>query len=354
MKAIDRFLEYVTVYTTSSEAGEGCPSTPRQFDLAKRLVDEMRELGIADARVDGHCYVYGSIPASPGCEEAPAIGLIAHLDTSPDCGGEKVKPLLHPGYNGQDVQLPSGHCISTGMFPALKALKGQTLVTASGNTLLGADDKAGIAEILTACEQLLCGGLPHPRVCVAFTPDEEIGRGADLFDVAAFGAKYAYTVDGGAVEEIEYESFNAAAAKLCFKGVEVHPGAAKDIMVNAAGLAAEFDGLLPGDERPRHTEGRQGFFHLTELCGSVGSATASYIIRDHDRARFEQRKRQMQEAARALEAAHGKGCVELTITDSYYNMGEVIEKHWHLVENAMQAVRAAGLEPVTKIGRAHV
>ncbi|MGD9559106.1 MAG: peptidase T [Oscillospiraceae bacterium] len=347
MRAYERFMGYVQVGTASDpENADVRPSTARQFDLARRLVEEMHALGIADARVDAHCYVYGSIAATPGCEGAPALGLIAHLDTSPDACGAGVRPLLHPNYDGADVRLPDGSVISAERFPALKKLRGQTLITASGGTLLGADDKAGIAEIMTACEQVLCGAVPHGKLCIAFTPDEEIGRGPEGFDVAGFGAQFAYTVDGGAVEEIEYENFNAATAQLHFTGVEVHPGEAKGIMVNATQLAMAYDGLLPKRERPEYTEGREGFFHLVRMEGTVGKARSAYLIRDHDRAGFEARKERMRQAAAELQAYYGAGCVHLEMEDSYYNMREVIEQHFHLVENAEAALRTMGLEPV--------
>lgn len=346
MRAYERFLQYVTVDTASDPHNpEGHPSSQKQFDLAHKLADEMRALGLEEVRVSEHCYVYGFLPASPGCEDAPALGLVAHMDTSPDASGAGVTPVLHPNYDGKDVTLPSGRVIGVATFPQLKKLVGRTLITASGDTLLGADDKAGIAEILTACEELLCGGAPHGRLCIAFTPDEEIGQGTARFDVEGFGAQYAYTLDGGDESEIEYETFNAAAARLRFTGVSVHPGSAKGIMVNAARLAVEFDGLLPQDARPDKTEDREGFFHLTGISGAVAEAESEYIIRDHDREKFEAKKQAMRDAAEALNQKYGPGSVALQLSDSYYNMGEVIEQHFHLVENARQAIRAAGLAP---------
>lgn len=348
MRAYERFLEYVKIYTTSDQYNEGAqPTSARQFDLAKLLVAQMQELGIADARVDEKCYVYGSIPATPGCENAVPLGLIAHMDTAPDTSGEGVRPQLHPNYDGGDVSLPSGHVIRTEVFPELRKLKGETLITASGDTLLGADDKAGVAEILTLCEQILCGNLAHGKLCIAFTPDEEVGRGADGFDVAGFGARYAYTVDGGDVGEIEYETFNAAGAKVTFKGVAVHPGDAKGIMVNAIKLAMEFDALLPREECPEKTEEREGFYHLNDMQGNAEMAKLVYAVRDHDRARFEQRKDVVRAAAAEMQARHGEQAVCLEIEDNYYNMGEVIEQNFHLVENARQAIRKAGLVPIT-------
>lgn len=342
---VERFLRYIQLDTTSDPENKGPqPTTPGQFALARLLVEEMHALGIKDAFVDEHCYVYGHIPATPGCEGAPPIGFIAHMDTSPDASGENIRPIFHENYDGGDIPLPAGHTIRAEVFPTLATLRGKTLITASGDTLLGADDKAGIAEILTVCERLLGGEVPHGPICIAFTPDEEVGRGAEGFDVAGFGARWAYTVDGGAPSEVEYETFNAAEARLTFKGVEVHPGTAKSVMVNAARLAVEYDGLLP-PQRPDNTEGREGFFHLAQVQGSVGAATAKYIVRDHDTALFEERKKTMAIAAARLESRHFPGCVKLEITDSYYNMRRVVEEHFHLVENAHAAVRATGLVP---------
>lgn len=347
MRAYERFLKYVRVDTTSDPARAGeLPSSEGQFVLARQLVEEMRAMGIADAVVDKRCYVYGSLPATPGCKGA--LGLIAHMDTSPATSGKNVSPTLHPDYDGGDVRLPNGHVIPVATFPELKKLRGRTLITAGGDTLLGADDKAGIAEILTACEEIQREGIPHGKISIAFTPDEEIGCGADGFDVERFGAPWAYTVDGGAEGEIEYETFNAAAAKVVLHGVSVHPGSAKDIMVNACSLAMEFDSLLPARERPEFTEGREGFYHLDSMTANVERAELEYIIRDHDRGKLEERKAVVSRAADELNRRHGAGTVELTLTDSYYNMREVIEGHLHLVENAGEAIRRAGLTPLTQ------
>lgn len=352
MRAYERFLEYVKVHTTSDPDNEqGRPSSKRQFELARRLADELRELGVSDARADELCYVYGTIPAAEGFEDAPAIGLIAHLDTSPDASGEGVVPALHPSYDGGDVRLPNGRVIPAETFPALKTLKGKTLITASGDTLLGADDKAGIAEIMTVCEELLKGSVPHGKVCIAFTPDEEIGAGSEGFDVPGFGADYAYTVDGGPVGEIEYETFNAARAVVRFTGVEVHPGDAKDIMVNAASLAAEFDGLIPADERPENTEGREGYYHLHKIEGEVGHARSEYLLRDHETEGMERRKQKVRDATAEMAARHGEGSVSVRLEDSYRNMGEVIEQHYHLVVIAEESVQKAGCEVILKAAR---
>lgn len=348
MRAYERFMRYVQVDTTPApENASVQPSTQRQFDLARMLVKEMQEMGISDARVDEKCYVYGTIPASVGCEYLPGLGLIAHMDTSPDAPGANVRPVLHPGYDGGDVVLPNGRVIDVLTFPNLKKMQGQTLITASGDTLLGADDKAGIAEILTACDQIIKEGRPHPKLCIAFTPDEEIGAGANGFDVEGFGAAYAYTIDGGEVCEVEYETFNAASAKVVFNGVSVHPGSAKNIMVNAIKLGIEFAGLLPSEECPEQTEGREGFYHLMHYTGDIEQAELVYIIRDHDRGIFEQRKEKMKAAAQKMAEKYGEEKIRLEITDSYYNMGEIIEQHFHLVEDAREAIRMAGAEPTT-------
>ena len=347
MRAYERLLQYARVYTTSDPESGTHPSAAREFDLAHMLVEEMKNLGIEDARVDEHCYVYGTLPATPGCEKLPALGLIAHMDTAPDASGENVNPILHENYDGNDVTLPAtGMVMKTSTFPFLKKLKGETLITTDGTTLLGADDKAGVAEIMTAAEILLAEGRPHGKVCIAFTPDEEIGEGASLFDVEGFGAAYAYTVDGEDAGEISYENFNAAAAVVTVHGFSVHPGSAKNTMINAQNVAMEFHAALPAFSRPEHTEGREGFFHLTSMVGDVTTAKLGYIVRDHDAAKFAARKAQMEHIAACLNERYGEGTVELDIHDSYRNMLEKIQPHFHLVENARKAIRAAGLEPI--------
>lgn len=344
MRAYERFLRYAKISTASEEGTGAAPSTARQLDLARLLTDELRTLGLADARVDECGYVYAALPATPGCEDAPALGWIAHLDTSPDFSGERVEPVLHPDYDGGDVALPKGgYVLRVSEFPFLRELRGQTLITADGSTLLGADDKAGIAEIVTACERLIESGAPHGALKIAFTPDEEIGLGASRFDVAGFGARWAYTMDGGAVGGISYENFNAASAVFDITGVSVHPGAAKDVMVNALKLACELDSLLPQDETPERTEGREGFFHMVGLSGSVAAARLSYIVRDHDRAAFERRKQTLENARRAVAAKHPAARVELTVRDSYYNMLEQVKPCMHLIDNAKRACEQAGV-----------
>lgn len=347
MRAYERLLQYVTVYTTSDPTTGTHPSTMRQFDLARQLVQELQALGLQDAHVDEHCYVYATLPATPGQEAAPALGFIAHVDTSDDASGEHVKPQLHPNYDGGPVTLPAtGAVLDPAVFPFLREMKGQTLITADGTTLLGADDKAGVAEIMTMLERVIAEQRPHGKLCIGFTPDEEIGEGASLFDVAHFGAAYAYTVDGEDAGEISYENFNAAAAIVTVHGFSVHPGSAKNTMRNAQNIAMEFHQALPAFSRPEHTEGREGFFHLTSMEGDVTTAKLGYIVRDHDAAMFAARKGQMQHIADCLNNRYGAGTVEVEIHDSYYNMLEKIQPHFHLVENARKAIRAAGLEPI--------
>lgn len=339
-----RFLRYVSLDTQSADGAEQIPSTEKQFALANLLVKEMHAMGISDARVDAHCYVYSSIPATE--QGLPALGFIAHMDTSPDASGEGVRPRIVNGYPGGDIHLNAEVAIEESMFPALAHYVGNDIIVTDGTTLLGADDKAGIAEILTLAEYLLAHpDLRHGRICIAFTPDEEVGCGADQFDVPGFGADFAYTVDGGSPGELEYENFNAASAKLVFHGVGIHPGSAKGRMRNALHLAQEFDAMLPPSARPEHTEGYEGFFHLSELSGDVVEATARYIIRDHDAAKFAAKKALMQSAAAFLCEKYGAGAVGLTLKDSYYNMKEQILPHFHLIETAKAAMERVGVTP---------
>ena len=346
MRAYERLLQYVKVYTTSDPTSGAHPSTQRQFDLARMLVDELHALGVEDAMVDEHCYVYGSLPATPGCEERPALGLIAHMDTAPDAPGENVQPVLHEHYDGRDVTLPAtGAVMKVADFPFLASLKGETLITTDGATLLGADDKAGVAEIMTAVETLQQTGAPHGKLCIAFTPDEEIGEGASLFDLERFGAAFAYTVDGGDVGGIEYENFNAASATVTVRGLSVHTGSAKNTMVNAANVAMEFHLSLPRMARPETTEGREGFYHLCQMVGDVNEAKLGYILRDHDAAKLEYKKDELLQTAAWLNGKYGPGTVTVELKDGYRNMIEKIRPHFHLVETARAAIRAAGLEP---------
>ena len=347
MRAYERFLQYVKVYTTSDEESATHPTTARQLDLGRMLVAQLKELGLKDARLDEYGYVYATLPATPGCEQAAGLGFIAHMDTAPGTSGENVNPQIHENYDGGDVLLPAtGAVLKPADFPFLTEMKGQPLITTDGSTLLGADDKAGVAEIMTMAERLIREGRPHGKICIGFTPDEEVGQGADLFDVDGFGAAYAYTVDGDDVGEISYENFNAAAAAVKIHGLSVHPGSAKNTMRNALSLAMEYHAALPAFECPEHTEGREGFFHLCDLQGDVSEAVFHYIIRDHDADRFAVRKAQMQQVADRLNEKYGAGTVELELTDSYRNMLEKIRPHFHLVENARAAIRAVGLTPV--------
>lgn len=346
MRAYERLLKYVKIYTTSEEESGTTPSAQREFDLGNLLTEELKEIGVENVRITEQCYVYGEIPATPGYERVPALGFIAHMDTAPDFTGEGVKPQIIGDYDGNDIQLgQSGRVLSCKAFPDLSALKGRTLITTDGTTLLGADDKAGVAEIMTMAEQIILEKIPHGKICIAFTPDEEIGEGADHFDVDGFGAKYAYTVDGGAENEIEYENFNAAGAEIEITGLSVHPGDSKDTMINAALVAMEFNQMLPSGETPRGTSGYEGFFHLTDMSGDVSEAKLSYIIRDHSAVHFEIRKEQMQHIADLLNEKYGQGTVKLTIKDQYRNMREKIEECMFLIDYAKQAVQEAGLQP---------
>ena len=345
MRAYERFLKYVTIYTTSDEESASHPSTARQFDLAHLLVEQLKELGVADAAVDEKCYVYGTLPATPGYEEKPALGFVSHMDTAPAAPGENVKPQVFENYDGGDVLFAgTGEYMTVEKFPELANWKGQTLITADGTTLLGADDKAGIAEIMTAVERIQKENIPHGKLCIGFTPDEEVGQGADFFDVDRFGAQFAYTVDGGDVGELEYQNFNAADAVVTVHGFSVHPGSAKDLMKNAQTIAMEFAAALPAEEVPEHTEGFEGFFHLYQMSGDVTTAKLHYIIRDHDGEKFAARKALMEEITARLNTEHGAGTVVLELKDSYYNMEEKVKPHFHLIENAEKAIRQAGLE----------
>ncbi len=348
MKAYERLLRYAAVWTPSNEESESTPSNACQFDLAHLLVEELHSLGI-DAEVDDKCYVYGKIPATAGYEEVPALGLIAHMDTVSDFCGHAPVPTLHENYDGGDLTLRgadgSTRIVRVADFPHLSEMKERTLITSDGTTVLGADDKAGVAEIMTFAEELLASGRPHGEICIGFTPDEEIGRGADAFDVEKFGAAYAYTVDGGLEGEIEYENFNAASAVVHITGFNVHPGSAKGIMKNAGAIACEFQSLLPAEEVPEKTEGYEGFFHLISVTGEVAEAKLTYIIRDHDREKFEEKKRKMQEIIDRLNREWGEGTLTLTLKDSYYNMKEKIEPVIFLIDLAKEATRAAGITP---------
>ena len=348
MKAYERLLSYVKVFTPSSEETGTSPSTQYQFNLARLLVQELKELGVEDADVDEHCYVYGHIPATRGYESRQKLGFIAHMDTVSDFCDHPVTPVITPNYDGKDLALgTSGRVLSPKMFPHLSTLKGRTLITSDGTTILGADDKAGIAEIMTIIEYLNDNTIPHGPLCIAFTPDEEIGMGPAHFDVKKFGADFAYTLDGDTEGEIQYENFNAARAVVEFTGVNVHPGSSKNTMVNAALVAMEFNSMLPSADTPRDTEEYEGFFHLTDMSGDVSEARLDYIIRDHDAAHFEIRKEQMQHIADLLNEKYGNGTVKLTLKEQYRNMREKIEECMFLIDYAKKAVQEAGLQPKT-------
>ncbi len=349
MELLERFLKYVAYDTQSDESSTTFPSTEKQKVLLTALKEEMEALGMTEVTMDQHGYVMGTIPATKGCESAPVIGFIAHVDTAPDMSGAGVKPHIIESYDGEDIALNNALTMRVADFPELAFFKGHTLIHTDGNTLLGADDKAGVAEIMTAAEQLLAHPeIPHGKIRIGFTPDEEIGRGVDFFDVAAFGADFAYTVDGGMEGELEYENFNAASAKVEIQGRNVHPGYAKNKMINAIEVAGELLHLLPAEERPEHTEGYEGFFHCVGMSGTVEKATLNYIIRDHDAERFERRKRFMWSAVDFLRAKHGGDVVNLTLKDQYYNMRKMVEPHPEVINRALEAMEMAGVKPLVR------
>ena len=344
MTVFERFLKYVSYPTTSDENNPVCPSTESQRVLANELCRELLELGISDARVDENGYVYASIPAN--CEGMDSIGFIAHMDTASDAPGENIKAKMI-NYEGGDILLneKEGITLSLADYPYVAELAGERLIVTDGTTLLGADDKAGVAEIVTAAEKLVNADFPHGRICIGFTPDEEIGRGADLFDVAGFGADYAYTLDGGALGEIEYENFNAASAVVKVHGRAIHPGSAKDKMINAARICCEFDSLLTPDEIPEKTCGYEGFHHLIAIEGETEEAVSRYIIRDHDMKKFLAKKAEFEAVAAKLGAKYGEGVVELTLTDSYFNMKEALADKMFVVDRATAAMKRLGMTP---------
>ena len=347
-KLEERFLKYVSYWTTSDEEGTSNPTSAREFDLAKVLEQELKDMGLSKVLLSDTCYVYGLLPATPGMENKKAIGLIAHMDTAPDFSGKDVKPQIIENYQGGDILLKGNNTyIKTSDFPHLNNLIGHRLITTDGTTLLGADDKAGIAEIMTAIDEIKNSNLPHGDIWVCFTPDEEVGMGPDSFDLDYFKADYAYTVDGAYEGDVAFENFNAASAVFDVKGVSVHPGEAKDIMVNAALIACEIACKLPKKETPAHTDGREGFFHLTDMTGDVVSAKLSYIIRDHDKNLFESRLNRLRALEVEMNQKYGANTVNLTITHSYENMLSVIENHPYVVDLAKDAIFAAGLEPVS-------
>lgn len=349
-QVVDRFLKYVKIDTQSDESSNTSPSTMKQHGLAQLLVDELEAMGAEEILYDKeHCYVYASIPATAGMEDKHVLGFIAHMDTSPVVSGAEVKPRVVTDYDGGDICLNEDENIVMRPvdFPELTAYVGKSLIVTDGTTLLGADDKAGIAEIMTMAEYLLAHkDILHGKIRVAFTPDEEIGRGTDYFDVGLFGADYAYTVDGGKLGELEYENFNAAGGKVTFHGRSVHPGDAKNKMVNALLLAMEFQAMLPPEQNPMYTEGYEGFYHLDRMEGAVERAQSNYIIRDHDRERFEQKKKLFLQIGKFLNEKYGEGTVTTELKDSYYNMCEVIEEHMHLIDCAKEIMLTKGVEPL--------
>ena len=346
MRAYERLLKYVKVWTTSDGSSGKHPSADREFDLARILVKELQDMGIK-AEVDDKCYVYAVIPATKGYEDKASIGFIAHVDTVEEASGKDVKPIVHENYDGKPIVL-KGRTIDPEVFPFLKKMVGETIITADGTTLLGADNKAGVAEIMTMAERIVNSDIPHGRICIGFTPDEEIGQGADFFDIKKFGADFAYTVDGDDAGGIEYENFNAASASIHIEGFSVHPGAAKGVLVNASNVAMEYDSLIPKNERPENTEGREGFYHVSHISGETATADISYILRDHDWDKLTEKKEMMQKAADIINKKYGEGTATVKIRDSYRNMIEMVKPHFHLIENARKATRAVGLEPIEK------
>ncbi len=349
MELLERFLKYVAYDTQSDENSTSFPSTEKQKVLLEVLKTEMEALGMTEVVMDKYGYVMGSIPATKGYETAPVIGFIAHVDTSPDMSGKDVKPRIIESYDGEDIVLNNALTMRVEEFPELKYFVGHTLIHTDGHTLLGADDKAGVAEIMTAAEYLLTHPeVAHGKIRIGFTPDEEVGRGVDFFSVEQFGADFAYTVDGGMEGELEYENFNAASAKLTIKGRNVHPGYAKHKMINAIEVASELQQLIPRWERPEHTEGYEGFYHCVGISGTVEQAEVSYIIRDHSAERFEQRKRFMWSAVDFLRAKYGGDVIDLTLKDQYYNMRKMVEPHPQVIDRALEAMRQADVEPLVR------
>jgi len=345
---IKRFISYAIIDTQSDPKSDTCPSTPKQWDLANKLVDELKAIGLSDVTIDDNAYIMATVPATT-TKKTPTIGFIAHFDTSPDYSGTNVKPQIIENYDGKDIILNKDTILSPSYFSDLKQYKGQTLITTDGTTLLGADDKAGITEIVSAVEYLIQHPeIEHGKIRIAFTPDEEIGRGAHLFDVKAFGADYAYTMDGSQVGELEYENFNAAGAKITINGKIVHPGYAKGKMINSMLIAQDFISSLPRLETPEHTSDREGFFHLHDMNGSVETTVLEYIIRDHEKEHFEARKKVMLDLVEELNKQYGEGTINIEIKDQYYNMKEKIEPNMHIINVAEKAMKEIGIKPLIK------
>lgn len=346
MNITERFLKYVSFCTTSDEATNMTPSTPGQMEFAQYLADELRSIGLTEVDLDSNGYIMATLPAN--CEGKPTIGFIAHMDTAPDASGKHIQPRIVANYDGKDIVLNEEEHIvlETEKYPEIKHYIGNDIIVTNGKTLLGADDKAGVAEIVSACEYLIQHPeIKHGKIRIGFTPDEEIGQGADHFDVKKFGADFAYTMDGGAIGELEFENFNAASAKITIHGINVHPGYANHKMINSMRVAFQLAVMLPRWETPEHTEGYEGFYHLVGLNGSVEETTMSYIIRDHDRARFESRKRELEHLVRKVNREFGEGTVDIVIRDQYYNMREMVEPCMHIVELVKEAMTDCGVTP---------
>ncbi|MBQ0080716.1 MAG: peptidase T [Alistipes sp.] len=349
MKLLDRFFKYVAIDTQSDEESETFPSSEKEWTLLGLLKEEMEQLGLKDISLDKYGYVMGTIPASEGYETKPVIGFLAHVDTSPDMSGKNVRPIVIEKYDGKDIPLNSQLSMCVSDFPELKNFIGHTLIHTDGTTLLGADDKAGVAEIMSAAEYIISHPeIKHGKIRIGFTPDEEIGRGVDFFDVKRFGADFAYTMDGGYEGELEYENFNAASAVIEIQGRNVHPGYAKDKMINAIDIACELNTLLPFEQRPQHTEGYEGFYHCIAISGSVENAKISFIIRDHDSEKFEQRKRWMWQVVDLLKNKYGENVLKLTLKDQYYNMRKMVEPHPQVIELAKKAMTLSDVTPIVR------
>ena len=347
---IDKFLRYIAIDTQSDDSSESQPSTTKQLNLSKLLVSELQQIGIADATLDEYGYVMATIPANID-KKIPVIGFISHVDTAPDMSGANVNPQFVKNYDGSDIIInkEKNLVLNTKEFPELKNYIGQTIITTDGTTLLGADDKAGVAEIMWAAEHIMSHPeIKHGTIKIGFTPDEEIGRGVDKFDVERFAAEYAYTMDGGMVGELEYENFNAASAKISVQGRNIHPGYAKDKMINAILVAMELNSMLPVNQRPEFTEHYDGFYHVIKINGTVENAELQYIIRDHDREKFEQKKAYIQDCVNFLNKRYGNGVLNLELKDQYYNMREMVEPHYHIVETAFKAMEMAGIKPIVR------
>lgn len=351
MNITERFLKYVSFHTTADENSNKTPSSPGQMVFAKYLVDELKSIGMKEVELDSNGYIMATLPANTDKENVPTIGFISHMDTSPDAVGENIKARVVENYDGNDILLNEKEIIvlETEKYPEILQYKGQDIVVTDGTTLLGADDKAGITEIVSAMEYLIQHPeIKHGKIRVGFTPDEEIGQGADHFDVPKFGAKWAYTMDGSQIGELEFENFNAAAAKVIINGLNVHPGYAKSKMKNSMRIATQFVSMLPRHETPEHTEGYEGFYHLTNMEGTVEKSTLSYIIRDHDRDRFERRKKEMQHLANKINAEFGENTAVVELRDQYYNMREKVEPVMHVVDLAFEAMKSVGVTPIVK------